>query len=124
MKSYKLLLETSAFEALPSNIQTNQEAIEFAAKRCGIEIKKGERVNWHKLKKDLARQGVMAITCDDVAFFPRGKVLTIAAPKQHEIDAQEHKKKEVALRVPRARARRFVNDPAFAGDTPHATAAG
>jgi hypothetical protein len=124
MKSYKLSLRNKKFETLPASIETNQEAIRFVANRFGIELPIKKKINWHRLKKDLGRHGVEAITCDDIAFFPRGKVLPIVAPKQHEIEAGEHKKKEITVRAPRAKARRFVNSQTFVGDLTFATAAG
>jgi hypothetical protein len=115
MKSYRLVLGTDTFETLPANIQTNRAAIEFVAKKFGIELPTKKKINWHKLKKDLGRHGVKAITSNDVAFFSRGMVLSITAPKKHEIDARGHKKKDVTVRAPRAKQRNFVNSPTFVG---------
>lgn len=91
MKSYVLAMKDGSFVHLPTDIQINQDALRFVAKRIGVKFKKNRAFDKAAFNDAFKESDCMYVLCDGSSFFPHGKTVTMKVPKAQVADERKER---------------------------------
>jgi hypothetical protein len=108
MNSYRILFKNRSFITLPPTIQSDKDAILFAARHMRVKLGRRRELDRERFVVQFTRRGGLAICCNEEAFFPpEAAVAKIATPREEEVERCERQRAEKKRAVHVQRQLRF-----------------